>query len=135
MPPKETGTPSTGDQKFFAAFFKFLPNSMDIDWNGLALELGLKDARIARTRFSQIRRKYQQKDSVGDSPQQSKVTKAVKVAKGKNAKVTGKGGKKDNAIEDDEEDNKSIEKEELEDDTEVVVKVEGVKPKIKPAQE
>ncbi|KAI1800851.1 hypothetical protein F4811DRAFT_556447 [Daldinia bambusicola] len=131
MPPKETSVSSAVDQKFFTTLFKFLPSGLDLDWDGLAHELGWKNAKIARTRFGQIRRKYQD-DSTGDSPLQGKVTKVMKSPKGKNAKIAGKGRKKDISSEEDEED---------EEDMKVTVKkepegdaTEAVKEEVKSAR-
>ncbi|KAI8963425.1 hypothetical protein F5Y11DRAFT_319758 [Daldinia sp. FL1419] len=122
MPSKDASAPSASEQKFFTTIFKYLPNGMDIDWNKFAFELGLKDAKIARTRFSQIRRKYQQEGCPGASPQQSKVMKASKSPKAKKAKLARKGRGKGDSAEDDDEDMKPVAKKE--DSDEDVIKAE-----------
>ncbi|KAI1655834.1 hypothetical protein F4813DRAFT_391406 [Daldinia decipiens] len=122
MPSKETSVPSAGDQKFFAVLFKYLPAGLDLDWDGLAQELNLKNTKIAKTRFSQIRRKYQQGEAAGSS-QQGNASKVTKPTKGKKAKVAGKG-QDDNDGYDDDEDVKPATKKEVEDDAEGVVKIE-----------
>ncbi|KAI3321940.1 hypothetical protein HD806DRAFT_537029 [Xylariaceae sp. AK1471] len=67
MANKETGVKPTSangetkmtaaDGKFFSTMFKYLPANMDIDWEGLARELNLKNANVAKVRCRQIRTK------------------------------------------------------------------------------
>ncbi|KAF3070542.1 hypothetical protein GL218_00710 [Daldinia childiae] len=125
MPSKDVNVPSAGDQKFVTALLKFLPTGIDIDWDGLAQELNLKSTKIAKTRFSQIRRKYQQGEAAGGS-QQAKTAKVTKPNKGKKAKTARKGQDEDedDGYDDDEEDVKSATKKELKDDAEGVIKIE-----------
>ncbi|KAI1649562.1 uncharacterized protein F4817DRAFT_313704 [Daldinia loculata] len=123
MPPKETSALTAGDQKFFTAIFKYLPNSLDIDWDGLAQELNLKDSRIAKMRFSQIRRRYRKEEAAGGSPQQTKSARVTKSTKGKKAKAAGKGRDESDSPEDDE-DMKPVTKKELKDDAAGVIKIE-----------
>ncbi|KAI0884757.1 uncharacterized protein GGS22DRAFT_188967 [Annulohypoxylon maeteangense] len=49
---------SAAEQKFFTTLFKYLPKTLDMDWDDFAKEMGFKDVTIAKTRFGQIRRKY-----------------------------------------------------------------------------
>ncbi|KAI0131228.1 hypothetical protein F4814DRAFT_445370 [Daldinia grandis] len=123
MPPKETSTLSAGDQKFFTTIFKYLPNGIDLDWNGLSQELGLKDAKIAKLRFSQIRRKYRMEEAAGGSPRQTKITRVTKPTRGKKLKVTGKN-RDDNDSYDDDEDMKPATKKEPEYEFAGAIKIE-----------
>ncbi|KAI0850129.1 hypothetical protein F5Y00DRAFT_260861 [Daldinia vernicosa] len=123
MPPKDTSALTAGDQKFFTAIFKYLPTSMEIDWDGLSQELGLKDAKIAKMRFSQIRRKFNKEEAAGDSPQKTKAARVTKPTKGKKAKVAGKGRDEYDTY-DDDEDVKPATKKEPEDDDEGAIKIE-----------
>ncbi|KAI1178471.1 hypothetical protein F4777DRAFT_97402 [Nemania sp. FL0916] len=73
MAPKTPKTPSTpngggsssddmkltpGDTKFFTTLFKYLPKSLEVDWEGFSKEMGFKDGLIAKVRFRQIRNKH-----------------------------------------------------------------------------
>lgn len=40
--------PSENDKKFFATTFKYLPNDLEMDWDQLAAEMGLKNGHIAK---------------------------------------------------------------------------------------
>jgi hypothetical protein len=40
-----------GESKFFATIFKYLPKTMEIDWEAFAAEMGLKDGQIAKVCF------------------------------------------------------------------------------------
>ncbi|KAL7624401.1 hypothetical protein AAE478_005965 [Parahypoxylon ruwenzoriense] len=91
---KAAPLPSAGDLKFFSTIFKFLPKSLDMNWDEFAKEMGLKDATIAKARFSQIRRKFEVGKLPGTpSPDSSKVTKSTKARKPRK----GKGAVKDTA--------------------------------------
>ncbi|KAI1326807.1 hypothetical protein F5Y16DRAFT_399925 [Xylariaceae sp. FL0255] len=51
--------PTEGDVKFITSLFTFLPSGTpDIDWQKFADSLQLKSAGVARTRFGQIKRKF-----------------------------------------------------------------------------
>lgn len=43
---------TAGDAKFFTAMFKYLPKSVEIDWDEFAKEMGFKDGKIAKVRSS-----------------------------------------------------------------------------------
>ncbi|KAI5864204.1 hypothetical protein GGS23DRAFT_595841 [Durotheca rogersii] len=100
-PKTEANGYSVHEQKFFATIFKYLPKNLDLNWDEFASEMGLKNASIAKTRFSQIRRKFEIGNSPGSvSSTPSKVTKAKKPRK---TKAATKGIGKD--VDDDEDDN------------------------------
>ncbi|KAI0142813.1 hypothetical protein GGR57DRAFT_485281 [Xylariaceae sp. FL1272] len=46
------------DVKFFTTFFSFVPQNIPgFDWEGFAQAMGMKSAKIAKTRYGQIRKK------------------------------------------------------------------------------
>ncbi|KAH8205497.1 hypothetical protein TruAng_000403 [Truncatella angustata] len=45
------------EAKFFAAMIKNMKNKPEIDWNGVADELGYANANTAKVRFGQIKKK------------------------------------------------------------------------------
>ncbi|KAI1403817.1 hypothetical protein F4819DRAFT_484263 [Hypoxylon fuscum] len=97
--------PSENDKKFFATTFKYLPNDLEMDWDQLAAEMGLKNGHIAKVRFRQIRRKLSIKSTETSMLKPLKPSKVTKRAK---ATKTQKQVKDD--LEDDEEDLKVFKK-------------------------
>ncbi|EMC97012.1 hypothetical protein BAUCODRAFT_147197 [Baudoinia panamericana UAMH 10762] len=65
-----TNSFTPGDTKILMCILKNLEGDLQADWNAVATELGYKDASIARTRWSQIKRKKIK----GDSPKAAKGT-------------------------------------------------------------
>ncbi|OTB05373.1 hypothetical protein M426DRAFT_319908 [Hypoxylon sp. CI-4A] len=70
-----------GDQKFAATLLKYLPASLNIDWAGFAEEMNLKDGKVAKMRYSQIRRKISGANSGAAALPTYKVTKPTKATK------------------------------------------------------
>ncbi|KAI1764316.1 hypothetical protein GGR53DRAFT_466442 [Hypoxylon sp. FL1150] len=68
---------TAGDQKFSSVLFKYLPRSLEIEWDKFAQEMGFKDEAVARTRYGQIRRKMFGGLTAGGSSAKSKVTKST----------------------------------------------------------
>ncbi|KAI1338834.1 hypothetical protein F5Y15DRAFT_99351 [Xylariaceae sp. FL0016] len=100
---KQGSTFSESDIKFFTTFFKYLPKNVpEMDWEGIAKEIGLKDGGIAKCRFRQIRKKH----GLTDPPTPGKAPS--KVVKNKN------GVRKLNFVKDDEDEKDTKVKADLE---------------------
>ncbi|KAI1086160.1 hypothetical protein F5B19DRAFT_498617 [Rostrohypoxylon terebratum] len=96
---------SAADQKFFTVIFKYLPTGMDLDWDRFAVDMGFKDASIAKVRFRQIRKKYKAGMSGTDaSPSSSKASprKVTKPKTPRKARVKKQGAGLDHGDDDDE---------------------------------
>ncbi|KAJ2986536.1 hypothetical protein NUW58_g4980 [Xylaria curta] len=92
---------SAADSKFSAVLFTLLPKSVDIDWTQFAHKAGLKNASVAKTRYSQIRTKLgignpaldqssSESKAIKPNNSKNKVTKARKPAKTKQPKSASK---------------------------------------------
>ncbi|KAI1084487.1 hypothetical protein F5B20DRAFT_576623 [Whalleya microplaca] len=90
---------SMQDNKFFSTIFKYLPKTakdVNIDWQGFAVEMGLKDASIAKCRYAQIRKKFGMNETASKTTAKAstpsippyKVTKSRKTMETKNFKLT-----------------------------------------------
>ncbi|KAF8856301.1 hypothetical protein BDZ45DRAFT_791457 [Acephala macrosclerotiorum] len=62
--------PTVKDVKFFMSYIKNMKNKPEVDWNGIAQEMGLANGNTACTRYSQIKKKYL--DSPGGAPSPAK---------------------------------------------------------------
>ncbi|KAI1166346.1 hypothetical protein F5B18DRAFT_74912 [Nemania serpens] len=81
---------TAGETKFFTVMFKYLPKTVEIDWDEFAKEMGFKNGSIAKVRCRQIRVKLGL--LAPETPTKAAVAKPLKPANEGN-KVT-KAGKK-----------------------------------------
>ncbi|KAJ9149869.1 hypothetical protein NKR23_g3920 [Pleurostoma richardsiae] len=61
-------TLSEGEMKFFKAMMENMQSKPDVDWDNVAVCLGLKDSKCARERFRQISVKFGWNEKAGAAP-------------------------------------------------------------------
>lgn len=121
MPPKKTAESSAngltdGELRFIKAIFDNMTQKPDADWNKVAGDIGLKDAKCAKERFRQmsVRHGWREQGSAASTPRKPKAVGPI------DSKITKKRTpkKKTKKEESDDEDMKQEETEtvKLEDD-------------------
>ncbi|KAM7209535.1 hypothetical protein V8F20_000273 [Naviculisporaceae sp. PSN 640] len=85
--------PSEGDQRFFLAMIANLVSKPDVNWEGVAKAMGLKDTKCTKERWRQITKKYELELQEAATP----ATPAAK--RGRKPATTNTGGENENAEE------------------------------------
>ncbi|KAH6695816.1 hypothetical protein F5X68DRAFT_187215 [Plectosphaerella plurivora] len=84
--------PSQGDLMLFYSILRNCKSKPDVDWAAVAADRGFKSADVAKTRYGQVRRKYEAGPAGGSVS--SPATKATPSKGNKVKKNTGRVGAK-----------------------------------------
>lgn len=110
---------SASEMRFITAFFTNMTSKPEVDWDKVAVDATLKDARCARDRFRQIMAKHGcQAATAGASPRKAKKGAAEEADGAPPAKVAKRAPRK-KAVK------KKVEQEEEEEDVKVKKEVKG----------
>ncbi|OLN91968.1 hypothetical protein CCHL11_01481 [Colletotrichum chlorophyti] len=102
--------PTPGDIAFMIQIFKHMTNKPDIDWDVFAANAGFKSAGVAQTRYSQIKRKYDQNNPTSATPRKRKTAEPSpsKVQKAPSGRVGTKGKKGKDVIKPEEDEGEDV---------------------------